>query len=211
MRTDILLKIAISGACYVLISTAQAAGDPEMGKYKFSTCAGCHGVPGYTNVYPTYHVPKLGGQHAEYITIALKEYQAGNRQHPTMHANAFTLSEQDMADIAAYVSSIDVSEEKQPVKGNITAGKQKSATCATCHGEDGNGNKDNPNPTFPRLAGQHEDYLRKALEDYKSGDRKNAIMSGMAAPLSAQDQADLAAYFASQENGLTVVKNGRTW
>jgi len=116
-----------------------------------------------------------------------------------------------MADIAAYVSSIDVSEEKQPVKGNITAGKQKSATCATCHGEDGNGNKDNPNPTFPRLAGQHEDYLRKALEDYKSGDRKNAIMSGMAAPLSAQDQADLAAYFASQENGLTVVKNGRTW
>ena len=211
MRTHTLLKLVIAGICYTLISPAQAAGDPGAGKFKFSTCLGCHGIPGYTNAYPTYHVPRLGGQHADYIVAALKGYQSGERKHPTMHANAFSLSEQDMAEIAAYVSQIKPAiEEQRIIKGNIAEGQKKIQICATCHGEDGNGNKDNPNPTYPRLAGQHEDYLRKALADYKSGARSNPIMSGMAAPLSEQDQADLAAYFASQKNGLYVVKDKET-
>ena len=175
MRTHTLLKIAIAGTCCALFSTAQAAGNPEAGKFKFSTCTGCHGIPGYTNAYPTYHVPRLGGQHAEYVVAALKEYQTGDRKHPTMHANAFSLSDQDMADIAAYVSSAPPNEERHPIKGDPEAGKQKAEACAACHGKDGN----STTPTFPRLAGQHEDYLRKTLQDYKSGERKNAIMTGI--------------------------------
>lgn len=91
------LSLAVCGA-------AAAAGDPVAGKAKSTTCLGCHGIKGYTNVYPTFQVPKLGGQHAAYIVSALKEYKSGARKHPTMQAQASALSEQDMADIAAYFS-----------------------------------------------------------------------------------------------------------
>lgn len=193
-----LIAVALLGA---LTGGALAAGDPAAGKAKFSTCTGCHAIPGYTNVYPSYHVPRLGGQHPDYIIAALKAYQSGERQHPTMHANAFSLSAQDQQDIAAYLAGVKVMEAPSPIRGNASAGKTKSAACAACHGVDGN----NAIPLYPRLAGQHEDYLRKVLADYQSGGRKNAIMQGMAAPLSPQDIADLSAYFASQSKGLTVV------
>ncbi|MGB1581435.1 MAG: c-type cytochrome [Nevskiales bacterium] len=84
---------------------AHAAGDAEAGQVKADTCMGCHGIKDYSNVYPTYRVPKLGGQHPEYIVAALKAYKAGERSHPTMKANAAQMSDQDMADIAAYLSS----------------------------------------------------------------------------------------------------------
>lgn len=83
--------------------------------------------------------------------------------------------------------------------GDAAQGKVKSATCAACHGVDGNSQA----AIFPRLAGQHPDYLYKALTDYKSGQRKNAIMSGQVTKLADQDMADLAAYFGSQK-GLTL-------
>ncbi len=85
--------------------------------------------------------------------------------------------------------------------GDAVKGKEKSAMCAACHGADGN----SVSADFPRLAGQHEDYIVRALTDYKSGKRKNPIMMGMAAPLSKEDVADVAAYFANQK-GLTLVK-----
>jgi cytochrome c553 len=185
-----------------LTHAALAAGDPNAGKIKFATCTGCHAIPGYTNAYPTYHVPRLGGQHPDYVAAALKDYQAGARQHPTMHANAFPLSEQDIQDIAAYVAGFKPVAQPQPIRGDAAAGKAKSATCAACHGSDGN----SPIPTYPRLAGQYEDYLRKALTDYQNGARQNPIMKGMAAPLSAKDIADLSAWFASQPGGLITVQ-----
>lgn len=194
----LFMAVGILGA---LTGVALAAGDPVAGKAKFATCAGCHAIPGYTNVYPTYHVPRLGGQHPEYIVAALKAYQAGERQHPTMHANASPLSDQDQQDIAAYLAGVKTVETPSPIRGNAEAGKAKSAACAACHGADGNSVVN----LYPRLSGQHEDYLHKVLADYQSGKRKNAIMQGMAAPLSLQDIADLAAYFASQAKGLTVV------
>lgn len=83
---------------------AQTAGDPVAGQNKSRLCNGCHAIPGYRNAYPAYRVPKLGGQHAEYISVALKAYQTGQRSHPTMHAIAATLSDQDIADLAAYFS-----------------------------------------------------------------------------------------------------------
>ena len=82
-----------------------ADGDAALGRKKAETCMGCHAVPGYFNVYPSYHVPKLGGQSGKYIESALKQYRDGGRQHGTMHANASGLSEQDMADIGAYIES----------------------------------------------------------------------------------------------------------
>lgn len=202
MIRSVLWQLLVLGISGVLASTAQAAGDPAAGKSKFATCAGCHAIPGYTNAYPTYHVPRLGGQHADYIIVALKAYQAGERKHPTMHANAFSLNEQDMQDIAAYLSSFPAAAAPYPVRGDTAAGKTKSAACAACHGTDGNGII----PIYPRLAGQQEDYLRKALGDYQSGARTNPIMGGMAKPLSPQDITDLASYFASQPKGLVTVQ-----
>lgn len=81
------------------------AGDVSAGKIKAQPCLGCHGIPGYFNAYPSYHVPKVGGQHPEYIIAALKAYKSGQRAHATMQAQAATLAEQDMADIAAFFAS----------------------------------------------------------------------------------------------------------
>ena len=88
-------------------SQAQAAGDAQRGAVRSETCLGCHGVVSYTNVYPTYRVPKLGGQHAAYISAALKGYRSGERSHKTMQAQASGLSDQDIDDIAAYFSSLE--------------------------------------------------------------------------------------------------------
>jgi len=82
-----------------------AAGNADAGKTKAYTCLGCHNVPGYFNVYPSYHVPKLWGQHQDYIVAALKAYKNGQRPHPTMTSQAADLSDQDMADIAAYFAN----------------------------------------------------------------------------------------------------------
>ena len=83
-----------------------ADGDPAKGKVESYTCIGCHGIPNYSNNYPTYRAPQLAGQHAAYIVQALKEYKAGDRAHNTMHAQASSLSEQQMQDIAAYFESL---------------------------------------------------------------------------------------------------------
>ncbi len=99
-------SLAIVGLFAVLASVAAplfAEGDPAAGKNKTAMCAGCHGIPGFRAAYPeTYQVPKLGGQNPGYIVAALKAYKAGDRNHPTMKAIASGLTEQDMADLAAY-------------------------------------------------------------------------------------------------------------
>jgi|SRR5210317_796751 cytochrome c553 len=86
-------------------AAVQAAGDAAAGKTKAYTCLGCHGIADYKNVYPTYHVPKLAGQNADYIVAALTAYANGERTHETMHAHAASLSAEDIQDIAAYFAS----------------------------------------------------------------------------------------------------------
>jgi cytochrome c553 len=101
-------SIFLSASIALLASlTVQAAGDPEAGRQKADRmqCAGCHGIPGYRNAYPSYSVPKLGGQHAEYIVSALQEYKSGARNHAPMKGTADSLTEQDMADIAAFLAN----------------------------------------------------------------------------------------------------------
>jgi cytochrome c553 len=87
-------------------SPAVLKGDPVRGKGLTYTCRGCHGITGYKNAYPSYHVPMIGGQSETYLRNALNEYRNGNRKHPTMQAQAQSFSEQDIADIAAYLSSL---------------------------------------------------------------------------------------------------------
>lgn len=96
-----MLRIVL--ACGLLVfATVAVAGDPVKGQSKAGNCAGCHEIPGWRNAYPPYSVPKLGGQHPDYIVAALQAYKAGDRPHPTMHSIASSLSEQDMQDLAAY-------------------------------------------------------------------------------------------------------------
>jgi len=90
----------------MIVGGAAVAGDPAAGRHKAETCLGCHGIPDQVNVYPTFHVPKIGGQHAEYLIAALNAYKNKTRSHATMQANASSLSEEDIADIAAYFASL---------------------------------------------------------------------------------------------------------
>jgi cytochrome c553 len=99
LRAALLLAVAAT-------PTAQAIdGDPARGRIKADTCLGCHAIASYNNVYPTYHVPKVGGQNAEYIISALLAYRSGSRDHQTMNINAGSLSDQDIADIAAFFAA----------------------------------------------------------------------------------------------------------
>ena len=104
-KLHLSLLALFAGLGCAVSGVAQAAGDPVAGKSKSFTCTGCHATPGWRNAYPAYREPKLWGQHAEYIVAALKEYKSGARNHGTMHAVAASLSDQDMADLAAYFAS----------------------------------------------------------------------------------------------------------
>ena len=95
-----------SSAAPAATMPAAPTGDAARGKPLTYTCQGCHGITGYKNAYPNYHVPRIGGQSAQYLTNALMEYRAGKRKHPTMQAQAQSFSAQDIADIAAYLSGL---------------------------------------------------------------------------------------------------------
>ena len=107
-----LVAIAVAVAAPLASGADALVGNAAAGKQKNAMCAGCHGIPGWRTAFPeVYSVPKLGGQHPQYIIAALREYKGGDRAHATMHAIASGLSEQDMADLAAYYSA-SVGEQK---------------------------------------------------------------------------------------------------
>jgi cytochrome c553 len=180
--------------------TAPAAGDAKRGHALSYTCNGCHAIPNYKNVYPTYSVPKLHGQRPEYLVAALKAYKSGERSHGTMHSQASPMSEQDMADIAAYLAGEKVLT-KSANDVPATARPKASETCLACHGTNGVG----ITADYPTIAGQHKDYIERALHDYQKGGRKNAIMAGMVATLTREDIEQLATYYSGQQPSLEVV------
>ena len=198
--TKFLAALSIVAATFLPSAYAQSAGNAERGAKLAYTCLGCHAIPNYKNAYPTYSVPKLRGQHPEYLVIALQAYRSSERSHATMHANAAGWSEQDFADMAAYLAGPVVKAPAAPKPvGKLPEAAQ---TCVACHGTDGIG----ITPQYPTLAGQHADYLERALTDYKKGGRKNAIMAGFAGQLSAQDIRALARYYSAQRPGLDTSK-----
>jgi cytochrome c553 len=206
MAFRIPVLILLLAPLAALAQAPSAAGDAKRGEAIAYTCNGCHAIPNYKNVYPTYSVPKLHGQRPEYLVAALKAYKSGERSHGTMHSQASSLSEQDMADVAAYLSGTQVLTAS---KNDAPAAQRPKATetCRACHGTNGVG----ITADYPTIAGQHRDYIERALHDYKKGGRKNAIMAGMAATLTAADIEQLAAYYSSQTPALDVVPKKRFW
>jgi cytochrome c553 len=169
--------------------TAALQGDPHRGKELSYTCLGCHGIDGYRNAYPDYSVPKLEGQNAEYLASALHDYRKGDRSHLTMHSQASELSDQDIADIAVFFAGKPLTSTGK-AQGTVP---QAATLCTSCHGQDGVA----VTPMYPSLAGQHHDYLVRALEEYQNGGRKNPIMRSLAAPLKPAEIAEIAAYFSA--------------
>ena len=186
-------------AATLFTQSALAEGNAEAGKKLAYTCLGCHGIDGYRNAYPSYRVPKLGGQMASYLEIALKGYRDGTRKHPTMVAQATSLTDQEIADVSAYLASIG--NETVAAGGTQGASFEKAMVCAACHGANGI----SVGAAWPTLAGQHEDYLEHSLRQYKDGTRGDAVMSAQAQLIADEDIPVLAKYFASLD-GLETTK-----
>ncbi len=181
--------------CAIFAPPALAEGNIDRGEMLAYTCLGCHGIEGYRNAYPSYRVPKLGGQKAAYIAAAIKGYRDGTRTHPTMSAHAGSLSDQDIDDVAAFLASIGTATVA--AGGSENTNLEAAQTCVACHGQNGI----SVNPTWPTLAGQHEDYLVKAMNQYRDGTRKEAVMTQMAAQLTDAD-VELLAHYYSRLKGL---------
>ncbi|MDQ6684698.1 MAG: cytochrome c [Pseudomonadota bacterium] len=210
--------LLLLGLTPVVGAAAAVQGDAAAGSRKVDMCIGCHGIPGYQASFPEiYKVPKIAGQNAKYLATALAEYKKGERKHPTMRAIAATLSEQDIADVAAYYEQLGHGETAAVVPAQPPAPSAEVAkllagqTCTTCHGANFNTPID---PSYPKLAGQHADYLYVALKAYQTQHnaylgRGNAIMMGMAAKLTHPEIKQIAAYIASLPSELKTVPQSR--
>jgi len=172
-----------------------AAASAQHGEILASTCLGCHGIEGYRNAYPDYAVPRLSGQHAQYLQDALKEYRSDARQYPTMHLQALSLSDQDITDVATYLAGTPLAAPSGASPPQIP---QPAVVCTSCHGQDGIG----VTPMYPSLAGQQESYIARAIQEYQTGYRKNPIMNGMVASLKPADITVIANYFSGLKPGL---------
>ena len=197
--------IFLAAACLVAGTAAHAqalmpltqTGDPARGETLAYTCTGCHGVASAVNAYPNYHVPKLGGQNADYLEIALQGYRNGSRSHGTMHGQGSQLSDQDIADVAAYFASIEGEAATGILAADseaISAGQEKSMTCQACHGATGIAGS----PQWPNLAGQHLSYLVEAIRQYRRGERTDMVMAPLAGQLDEEAIEQIAAFYASQ-------------
>lgn len=195
----VVCTVTLLMAGLFLTPPVAAEGDAEAGREIGYSCLGCHGIEGYRNAYPSFRVPKLGGQKAGYLVIALKGYRSGERQHPTMEAQAASLSDQQIEDVAAYLASL--ANETVESGGSEVSPPQAAAACAACHGQNGI----SVNAQWPTLAGQHESYLEHSLRQYKSGARGNAVMVAQASLIADQDIPLLARYFATLK-GLETTK-----
>ena len=209
----ISLLLALAG----IVSAAQAQevkGDAAAGAKKNAMCIGCHGIPGYQASFPqVYKVPMISGQNGKYIAAALDEYRKGERKHPSMRSVATSLSDQDIADLAAYYENHGKGTGPAvPAQAELPAAlKDKITACTACHGVNFNNTTD---PANPRLAGQHADYLVSALKAYQTEGnavvgRGNATMVGMAKTLSDSDVKQIAAYVSSLPGELKTVPQSK--
>jgi cytochrome c553 len=181
-----------------LAHVSAVAADAGAGKVKAEGCVGCHGENGVSEIEST---PSLAGQPNAFIQWQLVFFRSGARKNEVMSPIAEQLSNDDIRDLGAYFASLkpsDHSQDKGPDNQlQLTeAGKNAAAAgrCASCHGEDFSGSK-----ATARIAGQREEYIAKALHDYKSGLRSGsgvAAMAEVAYPLSEQEMSALAHYLA---------------
>ena len=196
---------------------AEVTGDAQAGGQKNAMCIGCHGIVGYQSTFPqVYKVPKISGQGAGYIATVLHEYKKGERKHPTMRGVADSLSDQDIADVAAYYAQSGKTDavlapEPTLVPSAPVAALLQKGACVSCHGA----NFAQPiAPTYPQIAGQHADYLFVALKAYKTQNnayigRSNPIMGAVAQQFSNTELKALAGYIGSLPGDLKVVPESR--
>jgi cytochrome c553 len=205
-----VLSLAVALFAAALVPAAQAQ-DAKAGEKKAAMCIGCHGIPGYQASFPEIHkVPMISGQGGKYIAASLAAYKKGERKHPTMRAIAASLSDQDMADLGAYYEAggdgATAPEAVAAAPAEVTKLLEKG-NCVSCHGA----NMSKPiDPSYPKLAGQHADYLYVALKAYQieknpQVGRSNAIMAGMAKPFSHAELKVLSTYIASLPGELKTV------
>ncbi len=181
---------------------------------KVAMCVGCHSIPGYQASFPeVYKVPMISGQGAKYIAAALTAYKNGDRKHPTMRGIATSLSEQDISDISAFYAgqAKQGSDKLSAEPSGQTAELFKKGNCVSCHGA----NLSKPiDPTYPKIAGQHADYLFVALKSYKTDNnpsvgRTNAVMGAIAKQFSNAELKELSKYIAKVDGELTVRPESR--
>jgi cytochrome c553 len=212
-----LLSLSIVLAAGIAALGSAQAQDAKEGEKKVAMCIGCHGIPGYQASFPEIHkVPMIAGQGAKYLVSSLVAYKKGERKHPTMRGIAATLSDKDMADLAAFYEQqgkdgADAAEQAAPVPPAQVAELLKKGNCASCHGASMNKPID---PGYPKLAGQHADYLFVALKAYQIDKnpqvgRNNPIMMGMARPFTLAEIKVLSNYIASMPGELKTVAQSR--
>ena len=215
-------KLSTIGALVVASVTFTASaqeikGDAQAGANKVAMCMGCHSIEGYQASFPeVYKVPKISGQSARYIESALAAYKKADRRHPTMRGIADSLTDQDIADLAAYyekhtTGDVTVAEKPSREPSTKTAELLKKGTCASCHGDNFSKAID---PTYPKLGGQNADYLYAALKSYtveKSGyiGRSHPVMGAMAKQFNHAEMKELADYIGSLQGGLQTVPESR--
>ncbi len=216
------LFVAAVASATALITVPAAAqdvkGNAANGEKKIAMCIGCHGIQGYQASFPEiYKVPKISGQNEKYLVAALNAYKKGERKHPTMRGIAESLTDQDMADISAYYAVHGVNPQAKladkPSKdapAAVAALIQKGA-CISCHGA----NFAKPvDPSYPKIAGQYDDYLFVALKAYKTEGnakvgRANGVMGGIAKQFTNAELKAMSKYIGSLEGDLKSVPQGK--
>ncbi|MBU6260637.1 MAG: cytochrome c4 [Burkholderiales bacterium] len=202
MSKAIPFLLALAAACAAPAVHAQNAVE---GEHKAAMCIGCHGIPGYQATFPViYKVPMIAGQNAKYIENALHEYKKGDRKFPTMRAIAASLSDTDIADLAAYYSTLGTAgrpaaPDTPPAPPPEVAALVAKGACNSCHGP----NFSKPiDPGYPKLAGQADSYLFNALLAYGTHDnrlfgRDHPIMSAQVKLFDRKELQALADYISS--------------
>jgi len=210
-----IAPLLLTAVCSLPAVAQDVQGDALAGSRKNALCIGCHGIKGFHTAFPeTHRVPKLSGQSAAYLSTALHAYKSGERKHPSMRTMASSLTEQDIADLAAYYESTGTgvtlpatAPEGSPAAAALVA----KAGCTSCHGA----NFSKPiSPTYPKIAGQHADYIYVALKAYKTTDkpligRSQPIMGGIAAQFSNAELKVLADYVGSLPGELRTIQRAR--
>ncbi len=218
MKKSLSTLLALAAVSFAASLHAQEVkGDVESGKQKIAMCVGCHGIAGYQSSFPEVHkVPMISGQSGKYIAAALVAYQKGERKHPTMRGIAVSLTEQDIADVSAYYeqhgkTSAELPAQPQRKPSEQVAKLLEKGACISCHGA----NFAKPiDPSYPKLAGQHADYLYVALKSYKveknaNIGRGNAIMGGIAKQFTNAELKAMADYISKVDGDLQVIPQSR--
>lgn len=211
----ISVTLALLAFSFHTANAQELKGNPVSGESKIAMCIGCHGIYGYQSSFPeVYKVPMISRQGANYIFSSLKAYKNGDRKHPTMRSVAAGLSDQDMADIASYYAEhgtpMSLPEQPSAPSARVNELLTKGG-CNSCHGA----NFSKPiDPSYPKIAGQHRDYLFAALKSYKTDGnatwgRTHPVMGAIAKQYSNAELKEIANYIGRQQGDLQVVPQSK--